>query len=86
MQHKTDDYFNNGIFEIARVDNNIIHRNVLSSNKQQELLDCLARQEPVLKKEINELVQTIRHDVVQCDPLQLLNYSQMMFLQSILGT
>lgn len=86
MLHKTDDYFNNGIFEIAKVDNNIIHRNVLPLNKQQELLDCLARQESVLKKEINELVQTIRHDVVQCDPLQLLNYSQMMFLQSILGT
>lgn len=86
MKAKTDDYFNNGFFEIARVDNNIIHRNVLPSDKQQELLDCLAKQESVLKKEINELVQTIRHDVVQCDPLQLLNYSQMMFLQSILGT
>ena len=27
MKAKTDDYFNNGIFEIVRVGNNIIHRN-----------------------------------------------------------
>lgn len=86
MKAKIDDYFNNGIFEIARVGNNIIQRNVLPSDKQQKLWDTLAEQEPVLKKKINESIQTIRYDVVQCDPLQLLNYSQMMFLQSILGT
>lgn len=85
MKAKIDDYFNNGIFEIVRVGNNIIHRNVLPSNKQQELWSFLEGQETVLKKEINELIQTIRHNVIQCDPLQLLNYSQMMFLHSILG-
>ena len=86
MKTKIDDYFNNGIFEIARIGNDIIQRNVLPSDKQQDFLNTLAEQEPVLKKEINELIQTIRNDVVQCDPLQLLNYSQMMSLQSILGT
>lgn len=50
MKAKTDDYFNNGIFEIVRVGNNIIHRNVLPSNKQQELWSFLEGQETVLKK------------------------------------
>ena len=72
--------------KLQGVGNNIIQRNVLPSDKQQKLWDTLAEQESVLKKEINELIQTIRNNVVQCDPLQLLNYSQMMFLQSILGT
>lgn len=86
MKAKIDDYFNNGIFEMVTIGNNIIQRNVLPSDKKQKFQDDMAEQEPVLKKEIDELIKTIRQDVVKCNPLQLLSYSQIKFLQSIMGT
>lgn len=86
MKAEVDDYLNNGFYEMVRSGNNIFQRNVLPPEKQKEFFDSLANQEPKLKKEIEILIDAIRHDVLQCNPLQLLNFTQMMFLQSVLDT
>ena len=86
MKVKVDDYFNNGIIEIARIGQNIVQRSVVSKKDYAKLTDELAANEPKLKSEIDELIKTICDKVLKCDPLQLLNYSQMMFQASILGT
>ena len=86
MDNKIDDYFNNGIFEIARIGQNIVQRSVISEKDHAQLTDKLVEEEPKLKTEIDELIKTICNKVLKCDPLQLLNYSQMMFQSSIMGT
>lgn len=86
MKVKVDEYFNNGIIEMARIGQNIVQRNVISEKDHAQLMDKLAEEEPKLKSNINELIKTICDEVLKCDPLQLLNYSQMMFQSSIMGT
>lgn len=86
MKVKVDDYFNNGIIEMARIGQNIVQRSVISEKDYAHLTDKLAEVEPKLKSEIAELIKIICDKVIKCDPLQLLNYSQMMFQASILGT
>lgn len=86
MKAKIDDYFNNGIIEMARIGENIVQRSVLSEKDRKKLIGQITAEEPKIKSEINDLIKTIRENVLKCDPLQLLNYSQMMFHSSILGT
>lgn len=86
MKNRIDDYFNNGIFEVARIGTNIIQRNILSEQEHTQMMDELVAKEPELRKEIDSLVEKIRKEVLSCDPLQLLSFSQFQFLQSIIGT
>ena len=86
MKAKIDDYFNNGIIEMARIGENIVQRSVLSEKDRKKLIGQITAEEPKIKSEINDLIKTICENVLKCDPLQLLNYSQMMFHSSILGT
>lgn len=71
---------------MARIGQNIVQRSVISEKDYAHLTDKLAEVEPKLKSEIAELIKIICDKVIKCDPLQLLNYSQMMFQASILGT
>ena len=86
MKAKIDDYYNNGIIEMARIGENIVQRSALSEKERKKLIEQIAAEEPKIKSEINDLIKTICENVLKCDPLQLLNYSQMMFQSSILGT
>ena len=71
---------------MARIGENIVQRSVLSEKDRKKLIGQITAEEPKIKSEINDLIKTIRENVLKCDPLQLLNYSQMMFHSSILGT
>ena len=71
---------------MARIGENIVQRSVLSEKDRTKLIGQITAEEPKIKSEINDLIKTIRENVLKCDPLQLLNYSQMMFHSSILGT
>lgn len=86
MKAKVDDYFNNGIIEMARIGENIVQRSVLSEKDRKKLIEQMVAEEPRIKSEINDLIKSISEKVLKCDPLQLLNFSQMMFQSSILGT
>lgn len=86
LKAKIDDYYNNGIIEMARIGENIVQRSALSEKDRKLFIKKLTAEEPKIKSEINALIKTICENVLKCDPLQLLNYSQMMFQSSILGT
>lgn len=86
LKVKNDDYFNNGIIEMARIGENIVQRSVLSEKDRKELIERITAEEPRIKSEINDLIKSISEKVLKCAPLQLLNFSQMMFQSSILGT
>lgn len=86
MKAKIDDYFNNGIIEMARIGENIVQRSVLSEKDRKIFTERLTAEEPKIKSKINDLIKSISENVLKCDPLQLLNFSQMMFQSSILGT
>ena len=85
LKAKIDDYYNNGIIEMARIGENIVQRSALSEKDRKLFIKELTAEEPKIKSEINALIKTICENVLKCDPLQLLNYSQMMFQSSILG-
>lgn len=80
-----DDYFNNGLFEMARFGTHTIMKNNMDDEQRQKLLNNLKRRYPKLKKKINRLVASIRKQVTTCDPVQLLTFSSDMFLMSNLG-
>lgn len=82
---KPDDYFNNGLFEMARFGTHTIMKNNMDDEQRQKLLNNLKRRYPKLKKKINRLVASIRKQVTTCDPVQLLTFSSDMFLMSNLG-
>lgn len=86
LKAKIDDYYNNGIIEMARIGENIVQRSALSEKDRRLFIKKSTAEEPKIKSEINTLIKTICENVLKCDPLQLLNYSQMMFQSSILGT
>lgn len=86
MKVKVDDYFNNEIIEMARIGQNIVQKRVISEKDHANYIEHLAQEEPKLKSEIDELVKAICDKVLKCDPRQLLNYTQMMFQSSVLGT
>ena len=76
---KPDDYFNNGLFEMARFGTHTIMKNNMDDEQRQKLLNNLKRRYPKLKKKINRLVASIRKQVTTCDPVQLLTFSSDMF-------
>ena len=58
MKVKPDEYFNNGIIEMARVGKNIVQRSVISEKGHAEIMEKLAVEEPRIKSEIDKLVIT----------------------------
>ena len=85
MKVKADDYFNNGFIEMARFGKIIFQRNVMSEQEHFQYMNKLSEKEPILKKKINDLVEKIIKNVLKCEPLKLLNYSQLNDIKSFLG-
>lgn len=81
---KLDDYYNDGLIEMARIGERIVMRNNMSSSQRKQLNDHLKAKYSDIMNEINKKVTLIRDKVVRCDPIQLLSFSsdmgQMTFL------
>lgn len=82
---KADDYYNNGIIELARFGKNSVMKNIMTKKQHQEYITKLKSQYPELKKEIDDLVLVIREKVTQCNPTQLLCFAHQGFLLAQLG-
>ena len=82
---KADDYFNNGMFEMARFGKHVTIKNTMTKNQHQEYIKKLKENYTDLKEKIDELVFTIRTKVTQCNPVELLTFSTNMGLMSQLG-
>ena len=85
MKNKPDDYFNNGIVEMARWGRHTIMRNHMSKEQRQQKIDFLKSNYPSKKSEIDALINSIRERVSKCNPIQLLTFCSDMFLMSDIG-
>lgn len=80
-----DDYYNNGIFEIARIGKEIIAKNNVSPAQHRQLKKDLKCNYRNIINDINEKVRVIRDKVLLCDPIQLLSFSSDMGLLSFIN-
>lgn len=85
MKTKPDEYFNNGLFEMARIGNSIIQKNTMSTEVHQQIMDELVRQCPIIKDQIDRLVCKIRNEVLMCNPQELLSFAQLQALGSMVN-
>lgn len=86
LKNKPDDYYNNGIIEIARFGNHVVQRGIASPEDHKKLIDAIIDEQPKAKAEIDSLIRGIRKRVAMCDPLQLLSLSQGQFFINTIGT
>lgn len=85
MGIKPDDYFNNGLIEVARFGTHTIMKNNMNSVQHEKMIKRLRKRYPKIKRKIDKLVLSIKKQVTKCDPVQLLSFSSDMFLMSNLG-
>lgn len=85
MKIKADDYFNDGIFEMARFGRHIMMKNNMTPEQHQKYTQKLKLDYVELEKKINAKVLTIREKVTHCNPIQLLSFSSDMFLIDMLN-
>lgn len=80
-----DDYFSNGLFEIARFGKNIILHNIMTPEIHDQCLKTIANDydESIIK--IDTIVQNIRSKVSKCNPEMLLNFLVSIRLPSMLN-
>ena len=85
MKSKPDDYFNNGIVEMARWGRHMVMKNHMSKEQHQQQMNHWKSSYPSKKREIDSLVASIRERVSKCNPIQLLTFASDMFLMSDIG-
>lgn len=74
MKNKPDDYYTNGIFELARFGNNVVLKNNMTPEMHEKYLSFLAEKYDEKTKLINKLIEKIRKNVSICDAEQLMNF------------
>lgn len=82
---KPDDYFNNGLIEVARFGEQVIMKNNISSSQHKQLVAHLKSNYFNEIGRVNEKNSIIREKVLQCDPVQLLSFSSDMGLMTFLN-
>ena len=75
-ENQFDDYYNDGFYEMARQGKHTLIRNNMSPEEMQTFSSCHADRYEAKKAEINAKVLKIRNDVINCDPLVLLEYAK----------
>lgn len=85
MKQKPDDYYFDGIVEMARFGKDTLVKNHMTKEQHQQYTDFLKSQYEPQKKEIDSLITTIKEKVVKCNPLRLLSFSSDMFLLNNFG-
>ena len=85
MKMEPDDYYNNGIFEIARFGTQTVMRNNMSPERHKKLIEQFKRKYPNMKKRINRHIKSLRKKIVTCNPVELLSFASDLFLTSNLG-
>lgn len=72
---KPDEYYNNGIIEVAKYGKEIITKNNIKPSQLSEIKKYLINNYQVVVDEINNKVKEIRDKVLLCDPILLLSFS-----------
>lgn len=77
-----DEYFNNGLAELARFGKHIVLKNNMSSNQHKQLTAYLKSKYSEEIQKIDEKVSSIKEKILRCDPIQLLSFSSHMSLMA----
>lgn len=83
---KADEYFNNGIFEMARFGRHTIIKNNMSEKQIQDYKSQLKKLYTTKILEINNEIEKIKEDILKCNPLQLLSFSANITLLDFITT
>lgn len=79
---KTDEYYNNGVFELARYGKVVSMRNLSTPKQQEEMLAFYKEEYPKVKERIDEKIQKIKNEISICNPLRLLKFTKDMAMLS----
>lgn len=71
---KPDDYYFDGVFEMARFGKNTIFRNNCTPGQQEEQMRYLCEEYPKKYKELSQRILSLKEKIVKCDPYELLMY------------
>lgn len=79
---KADDYFNNGVFEMARFGKNILIKNNRTPEQQNIAMKALSDDYADQYKRIASKIESLKEKVLKCDPFGLLMYLRIQTLMS----
>lgn len=71
---KPDDYFSNGIFEVARFGKNVVLHNNMTPEMHERYMDYLVSKYDEKVEHIDSLIENIRKNVSLCDAKSLMNF------------
>lgn len=71
---KPDDYFSNGIFEVARFGKNVVLHNNMTPEMHEKYLEFLASKYEEKVELIDNIIEKIRKNVSLCDAKNLMNF------------
>lgn len=77
-----DDYYNNGVFEVARFGKNTIVKNQRTIEQQNAIMEHLKNDYPIKYDSISNKICSLKEKVSNCDPCGLLQYLSKMALMS----
>jgi len=79
---KADDYYNNGLVELARYGKVVSMRNLSTPEQHAQIRSFLRDEYPIVKERIDEKVKKIREEISICDPLMILKFAKDMAMMS----
>jgi len=79
---KADDYFNNGIFEMARFGKNILIKNNRTPEQQNIVMKALSDDYADQYKRIASKIEALKGKVLKCNPFNLLMYLRIQTLMT----
>lgn len=79
---KADDYYNDGLFELARYGKVVSMRNLSTPEQHAQIRAFYKEEYPKVKERIDEKVKKIREEISLCDPLMILKFTKDMAMMS----
>ena len=73
---KADDYYNDGLFELARYGKVLSMRNLSTPEQNAQIRTFYKEGYPKVKERIDEKVKKIRDEISICDPLMILKFTK----------
>ena len=71
---KADEYYNDGLFEVARYGKIVSMRNLSTSEQHTQIKTHYKEEYPKVKKRIDEKINKLKNEISICDPLMLLKF------------
>ncbi len=79
---KADDYYNDGLFELARYGKVVSMRNLNTPEQHAQIHAFYKEEYPKVKERIDQKVKKIRDEISICDPLMILKFTKDMAMLS----